>query len=181
MPFIDVKGRKVHYADTGPAGDSVASAPTTLLMIHGLGSSQDFFFPTLPWLRNFRSIIPDTPGAGRSPFPGGEMTIAGIADHSHSLLDNLGVNKVIIVGHSMGGTAALDFAARFPERTSAVVAIGPVNPNPGIAPVFEKRIEVVSKGISAVYDHWSPVVLITTSFRGHGTHGRLDPQSSNRI
>lgn len=146
MPFIEVQGRTLHYADSNPS-DERKNSSATLLMIHGLGSSQNFFFPILPWLRNFRCIIPDTSGAGRSSLVGTKLSIREIADHAHALLDKLQIQKASIVGHSMGGTVALDFAARYPDRTSAVIAIGPIDPNNDAAGIFKKRIEVVSKGL----------------------------------
>jgi pimeloyl-ACP methyl ester carboxylesterase len=146
MPFLKINDRTLHYADIGPSEDSNIAVPTTLLMIHGLGSSQNFYFPILSWLKDFRCIIPDTSGAGRSPFPGGGLTIFDIANHAHALMSKLGIQKAIIVGHSMGGTVASDFASRYPERTSAVVAIGPVNPNLDAARIFETRVQIVAKG-----------------------------------
>jgi len=52
----------------------------------------------------------------------------------------------MIVGHSMGGIVASYIAAEYPDRVKGVVLIGPVNPDPALASVFEKRIEVVKKG-----------------------------------
>jgi pimeloyl-ACP methyl ester carboxylesterase len=147
MPFVELHDRRLHYADISPSDEIKASSPGPIITIHGLGSSQNFYFPILPWLRDFRCIIPDTSGAGRSPFPGGELSIHDIADHVRFLLDKLHVEKAMIVGHSMGGTVAADFGARYPERTSAVIGIGPVNPNPNAAEIFEKRVRIVLKGL----------------------------------
>lgn len=52
----------------------------------------------------------------------------------------------MVVGHSMGGTIASYIAAEYPERVKGVVLIGPVNPDPALADVFGKRIEVVKNG-----------------------------------
>ncbi len=115
-------------------------------MIHGLGSSQSFFLPILPSLKDVRCIIPDPPRAGRSPFAGGKLSIQDIAGITYDLLEKLQTNKAIIVGHSGSGTVASDSAASHPSKTTAVVAIGPVGPNNDAVGIFEKRMEIVSKG-----------------------------------
>ena len=55
--------------------------------------------------------------------------------------------KVVMVGHSMGGIVASYLAAEYPDRVKGVVLLGPVNPMPALAEVFGTRIEVVKKGV----------------------------------
>lgn len=63
------------------------------------------------------------------------------------VMDGLKVPKAVLVGHSMGGTAALQLAAKYGDRVVAVVAIGPVHPTASTGQVFEKRIQIVSEGM----------------------------------
>jgi homoserine acetyltransferase len=93
-----------------------------------------------PWLKDFGGIIPGMSIAGRSIFFGGEISIGDIVYHAHALLNKLHMHKVIIVGHSMGGDMAPHFAAKYPDRTFAVIAIGAVNANKSAAGTFEKRV-----------------------------------------
>jgi pimeloyl-ACP methyl ester carboxylesterase len=72
-------------------------------------------------------------------FFGGDISIGDIVYHAHALLNKLHMHKVIIVGHSMGGDMASHFAAKYPDRTFAVIAIGAVNANKSAAGTFEKR------------------------------------------
>lgn len=66
-------------------------------------------------------------------------------------MDKLEVEKAIVVGHSMGGIVAAHLAASRSERIVAAVLIGPVYPNQGLIPVFEKRIQTVEQsGMEAI-------------------------------
>lgn len=145
MPYIDVNQKRLHYADSGaPAPDGL-----TYIFIHGLGSSQNYFFAILPHLTpNNRCIAIDTYGSGRSRYTTGiEQSIDTIAQDVIKVMDALKLPQAIIVGHSMGGTAVLHLAAKYPERVIALVAIGPVHPTPSTGQIFEKRIQVVSEGM----------------------------------
>jgi pimeloyl-ACP methyl ester carboxylesterase len=76
-----------------------------------------------------------------------EQSINSISSDVIALLDHLKVNeKVVIVGHSMGGIVASEIGASYPDRVRGVVLIGPVNPQPQMASAFEQRIEAVKKG-----------------------------------
>ncbi|KAH8692882.1 putative alpha/beta hydrolase [Talaromyces proteolyticus] len=142
MPYIDVNQKRLNYADSHPAG--APPGGLTCVFIHGLGSSQNYYFPILPHLTStHRCITIDTYGCGRSRFTGLLQDIGSIADDVVKVMDGLKIQKAVIVGHSMGGTTALHLAAQYLERVVAVVAIGPVHPTPSTGQIFEKRIQVV--------------------------------------
>lgn len=147
MPFITVNGRKLHYADTAEADGEPASPPLTIIMIHGLGSSQNYYYPILPRLSKFRCITFDTYGAGRSKYDGQEQSIATIAEDVLGLLDALKMRKALVVGHSMGGIVVSHLAATASSRVHGVVGIGPVNPSSNVAQVFGNRIKIVKDGM----------------------------------
>lgn len=77
----------------------------TFILMHGLGSSQNYYHDVAMGLRghNFRCITFDTTGAGRSPYTQVEQSIQSLADDVVGILDALDVSKAIVVGHSMGG------------------------------------------------------------------------------
>jgi pimeloyl-ACP methyl ester carboxylesterase len=71
-------------------------------------------------------------------------------------MDSLGEQEVpqdvVVLGHSMGGTVASEMASTEKggeDRIGGIVRIGPVNPNPGAAEAFRKRIEVVSQSLKS--------------------------------
>ncbi|KAJ4383452.1 hypothetical protein N0V86_001501 [Didymella sp. IMI 355093] len=144
MPFLDISGKKIHYADLKPEDKDVLE---TFIFMHGLGSSQNYYHAVVERLRTngFRCIIFDNYGAGRSPYTGEQSSIQSLGDDIIGILDALNVPKAIVVGHSMGGIVAAHLAAERSDRIVAAVLIGPVYPNEGVRPVFEKRIEAVQK------------------------------------
>lgn len=95
-----------------------------LLLVHGLGSSGDDWAFQLPALATrYRLIVPDLPGAGRSPKPPGRYSIAQFATTLWQLLDQLGHERVHLVGFSLGGAVALEMALQRPDAARRLVLI----------------------------------------------------------
>jgi 3-oxoadipate enol-lactonase len=95
-----------------------------VLLIHGLGSSGEDWAFQLPALASrHRLIVPDLPGAGRSPKPSGRYSIAGFASVLWLLLDQLGHTRVHLVGFSLGGAVALEMALQRPQAAQRLVLI----------------------------------------------------------
>ncbi|KAJ8111063.1 hypothetical protein OPT61_g6246 [Boeremia exigua] len=152
MSFLTINNNKIHYSDLKPEGKD---ALETFIFMHGLGSSQNYYHAVVTRLRakDFRCIIFDNTGAGRSPYTGQQASIQSLGDDVIGILDALNVSKAIVVGHSMGGIVAAHLAAERSDRIVAAVLIGPVYPNEGVGPVFEKRIETVMKdGMQSMAD-----------------------------
>jgi pimeloyl-ACP methyl ester carboxylesterase len=143
MPFITVNGKRLNYADTKP---EAPDATYTIIFVHGLGSTQNYFFPILPHLTDYRCITFDNYGAGRSKYDGQPHSIETIGQDVLGILDHLKVPKAVVVGYSMGGMLPTYLAATVPERVVAAVCVGPVNPSPAVAEVFQKRIPAVREG-----------------------------------
>ena len=95
----------------------------------------------------------DTRGSGQSPLSGLHQTLDTIATDAKALLNSLGVQDVIVVGHSMGGAVASALAA-MDEHVKGVVLLGPVNPSSSLTEIFEKRANVVQNGVSGPKVHW---------------------------
>src|SRR5579859_6961427 len=100
MPFVTVHGKRLHYADTKANAGADAH---TIVFVHGLGSTQNYFFPMLPALARYRCLTLDTYGAGRSRFDGQEHSIESMGGDVLALLDGLKVGRAVVVGHPMGG------------------------------------------------------------------------------
>src|SRR5260370_20573911 len=99
-------------------------------MLHGGGpgeSAGSNFGRNLPvFAGRFRTLLVDQPGFGRSakpPVAGNYFTFA--ADALAALLDELGIDRVHLIGNSLGGGTAVRFALRYPERSGRLVLIGP--------------------------------------------------------
>jgi 3-oxoadipate enol-lactonase len=95
-----------------------------VLLIHGLGGSGVDWSLQIPALEpRFRVIVPDLPGCGSSSPPPGAYSIAGFACTLWSLLDQLEVSRINIVGFSMGGAVALEMSLRRPTLVARLALI----------------------------------------------------------
>jgi 3-oxoadipate enol-lactonase len=104
----------------------------TLLLVHEMGGSLESWDDIAPRFAKSRRVLRyDTRGAGLSQKVRGELTLDTMADDIAALLDHFGIaGKVALAGVAVGGAIALHFAARYPQRSSAV-AVG--SPATGIA------------------------------------------------
>jgi 3-oxoadipate enol-lactonase len=126
MDFIELDDVALRYELTGK-GDH------TLVLVHEMGGSLESWDEVAPRFAESRRVLRyDTRGAGMSQKVRGELGIDTMADDITALLDALGIaGKVALAGIAVGGAIALHFAARYPERTSAVTVGSPAT---GIAP-----------------------------------------------
>jgi 3-oxoadipate enol-lactonase len=126
MDFIELDGVMLRYELRGK-GDR------TLVLVHEMGGSLESWDDVAPRFTESRRVLRyDTRGAGMSQKVRGQLGIDTMADDITALLDALGIaGKVALAGVAVGGAIALHFAARYPERTSAV-AVG--SPATGVAP-----------------------------------------------
>jgi pimeloyl-ACP methyl ester carboxylesterase len=121
LRFITVVTRRVHLS-TIQAGTGVP-----VLAVHGLGATKGSFLPTVMALADrFRVIATDLPGFGDSDKPIGVRYDPGyFADTIIDLLDALGLDRVHLIGNSLGGRIALEVALRTPERVGRVALLAP--------------------------------------------------------
>lgn len=100
-----------------------------IIFLHGLlGSSRNWLKITPAFEVNFKVLVFDQRGHGKSFKPSTGYAPEDFAGDLKFLMDELGIERSFLVGHSMGGRNALCFAANFPERVSKLVIedIGPV-------------------------------------------------------
>ena len=113
----------LHIADSGKGEKCV-------VLLHGYLESMYVWEDFLPLLTpHFRVITVDIPGHGISEVKGEVHTMEMVADVLHEMLNSLGVEKVTMVGHSMGGYVSLAFCARYPEQLEGLVLLSS-SPNP---------------------------------------------------
>jgi pimeloyl-ACP methyl ester carboxylesterase len=126
---VMIDGRRVRYAVSdntdacGPEGPG--SAPVWAVNVHGYFAGGGMYWRESSHLAatfGWRMINPSLPGfAGSDPLPWEQVNMREITAQVASLLDMLGVEQVLFLGHSMGGAIAVQFAAAYPERTLGIV------------------------------------------------------------
>jgi pimeloyl-ACP methyl ester carboxylesterase len=123
--MIEVAGVRLHVRDSGAKTEN-SNAPVVVL-IHGFGGSLHSWEAWADGLAsNHRVIRFDLPGSGlSSPDPTGDYSDARTMQLLIALMDQLGVGRADIVGHSIGGRMAWTFAATHPERVNKLVLVSP--------------------------------------------------------
>jgi len=91
----------------------------TLILLHGFCEDSSVWSELLPHLSEVPTLCLDLPGFGVAPLPA-EPGMEAYALAVRDALDAAGLEKCVLVGHSMGGYAALEFAARWPERLAGL-------------------------------------------------------------
>jgi pimeloyl-ACP methyl ester carboxylesterase len=118
--FVDVARLRLHVRITGP------EAAPAIVMLHGLGASLHTWEAWAAGLPEYRVIRFDLPGFGLTgPDPTNDYSDARSVAVITALLDELGVPRASLVGHSLGGRIAWQFAAAHPERVDRLVLVSP--------------------------------------------------------
>jgi len=123
MPFANVGSDSIYYTEHGRA---LAGAPRAapMLLVHGAAASHLVWGMQARALGEItRTVALDLPGHGRSQ-PPGRSTMEGYRDVLLGLLDALGFNRAVVVGHSMGGGIAQTLALSQPDRVAGLGLIG---------------------------------------------------------
>jgi pimeloyl-ACP methyl ester carboxylesterase len=110
----------IHFSDNG--GDLKSGSPP-LVLIHGSGGSRLHWPPQLRRLPNYHVFGLDLPGHGDSPGEG-ETTIVGYVRRVVDWLDEQGIERAVLAGHSMGGAIAMTTALEEPDRVAGLILVG---------------------------------------------------------
>jgi pimeloyl-ACP methyl ester carboxylesterase len=125
---LPVHGNLVRYAHAGSTGPVVA-------LVHGLASRASQWEQVMARLgEHYRVIAPDLLGHGLSAKPRGDYSLGAQACGVRDLLASLGHDRVTLVGHSLGGGIAMQFAYQFPERIERLALINAGGLGPDVSP-----------------------------------------------
>ncbi|TFV55640.1 alpha/beta hydrolase [Mycobacterium sp. PS03-16] len=103
----------------------VAGDGPAILLIHGIGDNSTTWSTVQPKLaQRFTVIAPDLLGHGRSDKPRADYSVAAYANGMRDLLSVLGIDRVTVVGHSLGGGVAMQFAYQFPQLVDRLILVG---------------------------------------------------------
>ncbi|MCA2211599.1 alpha/beta fold hydrolase [Jidongwangia harbinensis] len=118
---VEVQGRPV-YVRIGP--EVAGSVP--FVHVHGFAVSGSYLMPTARALAGrATTLVPDLPGYGRSAAWGPALGIPSLAWALLDLLNALGLERVLLIGNSMGGPVSLEVAHSAPERVAGIVLASP--------------------------------------------------------
>ena len=111
-----LSGHEIWYLDSGDG--------PAVLFIHGLlGSHRNWVHLVDALNTGHRLLAPDLYGHGASAKPMGDYSLGAHAATLRDLLDHLGIDRVTLVGHSLGGGIAMQFCYLFPERVERLVLV----------------------------------------------------------
>jgi pimeloyl-ACP methyl ester carboxylesterase len=117
LQFRTIHGYKRAYriAGSGPA----------ILLIHGIGDNSTTWNAVQAKLaQRFTVIAPDLLGHGQSDKPRADYSVAAYANGMRDLLGVLEIDRVTVIGHSLGGGVGMQFAYQFPQLVERLILVG---------------------------------------------------------
>ncbi len=141
MPELRLRGGEfdgftLHYESEGSG--------VPVLLLHGLGGSAGVWRHNLPVLgRHAAAFALDLPGFGFSSKPPGPYPLAFFARAIEGFRRALGLDRLVLVGHSMGGAVAAAYALAYPSRVERLALVG------AVVPGFDYRVSRVYRLLAA--------------------------------
>lgn len=127
--FLNFKSQnnnlKMAYMDAQPK----VSNGKIIMLLHGKNFNGAYWEKTAKDLsdKGFRVIIPDQIGFGKSSKPQSyQFSFSQLADNTKAILDDLKIDKLIVLGHSMGGMVATRFTLLYPEKVQKLILENPI-------------------------------------------------------
>ncbi|WNG89674.1 alpha/beta hydrolase [Mycobacterium sp. ITM-2016-00317] len=103
----------------------VAGSGPAILLIHGIGDNSTTWDTVQAQLaQRFTVIAPDLLGHGKSDKPRADYSVAAYANGMRDLLSVLGIDRATVIGHSLGGGVAMQFAYQFPQLVDRLILVG---------------------------------------------------------
>lgn len=121
MPHAQIDDFRMHYLSRG-------DGPEPIVFVHGFISSCRWWLPTLERLpkQDYRAYAVDLRAAGDSESTESGHTLAQYAEDLHQFAEVLGLSRFTLVGHSMGGGVAMEYARRYSDALRALVLVDPL-------------------------------------------------------
>ena len=148
---VKANGLNLHYLDWGTAGKP------PLVMLHGLrGHAHSWDDVSVALCPDFHVLALDQRGRGDSDWaPGGDYSTPSFVADLHAFIEGLGLDKFILIGHSMGGRISMAFTGQYPDLVEklVIVDIGPL-----LDPAGGDRITREMKAVPEEFDTFEDVV-----------------------
>ena len=135
VKWVTMNGNKVRYTDTG------SDAKNAIVFVHCWTCNSEFWREQVGAFPQFRVIALDLPGHGESDKPKIEYTIEHFARSVEAVMNDAGVKKAVLVGHSMGTPVTRRFYELYPKKTLGIVTVDgaliPMGPRDEIDKFFQ--------------------------------------------
>jgi pimeloyl-ACP methyl ester carboxylesterase len=138
--FLDLDGARIHYLDKGSG--------SAIVLVHGLGGQMgNFAYGVVDQLTNdFRVVLIDRPGSGYSSRSSDDAAhLVAQAAYVAEFIRKLGLERPLLVGHSLGGAIALRVALDHPETISGLALIAPLTHVPPHVPEPFRPLDIESE------------------------------------
>ncbi len=156
MPNTKANGIEIHYEINGSG--------LPLVLIAGLGYPAWEWHKMLPFLsKHFKVITYDNRGVGLTETPAGPYTASLLAADLAGLLDSLGIDQAIVMGHSMGGFIAQAFALEYPSRLNRLVLCSTNFGGPNHVPISAEAMTVLSDISSDPLTRFKKGLVVSTA------------------
>ena len=142
---------RISYMDVAPLGQPNGH---TVVLLHGNNFAGFYFGGPIVALRNagFRVVAPDQIGYGRSSKPIIPYNLHDMARNTRLILQSLRVERVMVVGHSMGGMLAARFATQYPDMVERLVLYNPIGlVDPRFDRPWESPDEAYKRTLASTY------------------------------
>lgn len=121
MAYVQIGRDRIHFVQFGPDQTDRFSP---VLFVHGAGASHQIWLYQLRALGSKRKVMAlDLPGHGGSSGEGADR-IEAYRDLVKAFAAALGLDRIVLAGHSMGGAITQSFALAYPERLAGVILVG---------------------------------------------------------
>ena len=169
---------KMAYMDVAPTS---ASNGKTAILFHGKNFGGYYWGNVIKALTaiGYRVIVPDQIGFGKSSKPFIHYSFHQMATWNKRLLDTLGVQKTVVLGHSMGGMLATRFALMFPEKTEKLLLENPIGledyktfvPYVNTAQQYQTELKTTAESVKKYYQgsyftYWKPEYEYSVNIAG---------------
>jgi pimeloyl-ACP methyl ester carboxylesterase len=137
MAYADAAGVRLYYERAG-------SGEPELLFVHGWCCDRTTFQPQFEYFARTHAVTAlDLRGCGKSDCPESGYNIRDFADDLAPFCAQAGIEKPVVIGHSLGGMIAVELAARYPWLPRALVLVdpGPIDPLPETVKFFDSAAD----------------------------------------
>ena len=102
------------------------SESNPIVFVHGVGLSSEMWEPQINFFKNYNTLIYDLPGHGKTPLNKSQLRFDDYSKQLLNLINELNLNKIHLVGFSLGALIARDFASKYNDRLSSLIIHGSI-------------------------------------------------------